>query len=358
MCYRSSQFLPVSDIYMSIKDKNTAEAPKTIGFLLVENFSLLSFAVAVEPLRAANVLSGRNLYAWRFIAPNEIAATASIGVKLHLDGDLASDEQLDVLFVCAGGNPALYRDPATFRWLRRLARRGIPLGGISGGSYILARAGLLNNRRCTIHWEHMAAFREEFPHIDLRATLFEIDRDRFSCAGGVASLDLMHAIIEDDYGATLANAVTEWFIQTSVRPGNGAQRTEPRERLRILNEPLIKAIKFMERRFDETIEVKTLADVAGVSTRHLQRLFARHLGTTAEKYLFSLRLDRGRELLRQSNLSILSVALASGFSTAGHFSRSYRTRFGLAPRDERCAARNIVSLRREPKRPRSDTARG
>jgi len=327
---------------MSIKDRTSPTGPKTIGFLLVENFSLLSFAVAVEPLRAANVLSGRNLYAWRFIAPNEIAATASIGVKLRLDSDLASDERLDMLFVCAGGNPALHRDPATFRWLRRLARRGTPLGGISGGSYALARAGLLDKRRCTIHWEHMAAFREEFPHIDLRATLFEIDRDRYSCAGGIASLDMMHAIIEADHGAALANAVTEWFIQTSVRPGSGAQRMEPRERLRILNESLIKAIKFMERRFDQPIGVETLAREAGVSARHLQRLFARHLGMTVEKYLFSLRLNRGRELLRQSDLPVLDVALAAGFSTAGHFSRSYKAKFGLAPRDERRSARAVA----------------
>jgi transcriptional regulator GlxA family with amidase domain len=341
---------------MPTKDNNASGRPKTIGFLLVENFSLLSFAVSVEPLRAANVLSGRTLYAWRFIAPNEIAATASIGVKLHLDGDLATDERLDMLFVCAGGNPALYRDPATFRWLRRLARRGTPLGGISGGSYVLARAGLLDNRRCTIHWEHMAAFREEFPHIDMRATLFEIDRDRFSCAGGIASLDMMHAIIEADHGAALANAVTEWFIQTSVRPGSGAQRMDPRERLRILNEPLIKAIKFMESRFDEPIGVETVAGVAGMSARHLQRLFAQHLGTTVEKYLFSLRLDRGRELLRQSNLPVLGVALASGFSTASHFSRSYKGKFGLAPREERRVARSIVPLRRKPEQPRSGKA--
>ncbi|MGE0523815.1 MAG: GlxA family transcriptional regulator [Variibacter sp.] len=339
---------------MSIKDRTSPIGPKTIGFLLVENFSLLSFAVAVEPLRAANVLSGRNLYAWRFIAPNEIAATASIGVKLHLDGDLASDERLDMLFVCAGGNPALHRDPATFRWLRRLARRGTPLGGISGGSYALARAGLLDKRRCTIHWEHMAAFREEFPHIDLRATLFEIDRDRYSCAGGIASLDMMHAIIEADHGAALANAVTEWFIQTSVRPGSGAQRMEPRERLRILNESLIKAIKFMERRFDEPIGVETLAGEAGVSARHLQRLFAQHLGMTVEKYLFSLRLNRGRELLRQSDLPVLDVALAAGFSTAGHFSRSYKAKFGLTPRDERRSAR-AVALR--PKFPSTGQGR-
>ncbi len=320
----------------------SARSPRKIGFLLVKNFPLMSFAAAVEPLRAANVLSGRTLYDWRFIAPDGPEAIASNQAKLHLDHVVGDDVALDALFVCAGGNPALYQDEPTSHWLRHLARRGTRLGGISGGAYILARAGLLRNRRCTIHWEHIAAFREEFPDIDMHATLFEIDRDRYTCAGGIAALDMMHAIIEVDYGSALAKAVNEWFVQTSIRPGSGAQRMEPRDRFQIHNEHLIKAVKHLDRRFDEPIDGEALAAIAGVSARHLQRLFAEHLGTTIEKYVFSLRLDRGRELLRQSTLSVLAVAIASGFASASHFSRAYKTKFGASPREARRALRPVL----------------
>jgi transcriptional regulator GlxA family with amidase domain len=145
----------------------------------------------------------------------------------------------------------------------------------------------------------------------------------------------MHAIIEEEHGSALANAVNEWFVQTSVRPGSAAQRMELRERLQIHNEHLVTAVKFLDRRFDEPIDNNRLAGIAGVSSRHLQRLFKEHLGTTMERYLFSLRLDHARHLLRQSTLAVLEVALASGFASASHFSRAYKSRFGIAPRDER-----------------------
>ncbi|MBI5263358.1 MAG: GlxA family transcriptional regulator [Bradyrhizobium sp.] len=312
---------------------------RRIGFLLIENFSLMSFAAAVEPLRAANVITGRQLYSWSIVAPKAAGAATSSGARLAPDLALsaagADRRRFDDVFVCAGGNPATFVDEATFAWLRRQARRGTRMGGVSGGTWILARAGLMAGYRCTIHWEHVAAFREAFAEIDVRPTLFEIDRDRLSCAGGIASLDLMHALIEADFGAELARRVSEWFLQTSVRTGDGSQRMEPPARFNVHSAPLAAALALLQRRYTEPIDATTLAQAVGISTRHLQRLFLSQLGTTLERHLFAIRLDHARQLLRQSTLPVLEVALASGFVSASHFSRAYKTQFGISPRQER-----------------------
>jgi transcriptional regulator GlxA family with amidase domain len=315
-----------------------AKPVQRISFLLIDDFSLMSFAAAVEPLRAANAIAGRQLYRWSVVA-NATGAAASSGVRLSpdiaLSGSSSDCRRFDYVFVCAGGNPAIFADEATFSWLRRQARRGARLGGISGGTWILARAGVLAGYRCTIHWEHLAAFREAFPEMDVRPTLFEVDRDRVSCAGGIASLDLMHALIETDFGAELARRVSEWFLQTSVRTGDGSQRMEPPARFDVYSAPLAAALAFLQRSYTEPIDAATVAEAVGISIRHLQRLFLSQLGTTLERHLFATRLDHARRLLRQSTLPVLEVALASGFVSASHFSRAYKARFGVTPRRER-----------------------
>jgi AraC family transcriptional regulator, glycine betaine-responsive activator len=325
---------------MSIRDVE-ARPVRRVCFLLIENFSLMSFSAAVEPLRAANVLQGRQLYSWEIVAPTTTAAVSSSGARLSPDVVLSSfgadRRRFDDILVCAGGNPATFEDETTFAWLRRQARRGTRLGGISGGTWILARAGVMSGHRCTIHWEHVAAFREAFPELDIRPTLFEIDSDRLSCAGGIASLDLMHALIEMDHGTELARRVSEWFLQTSVRAGGGSQRMEAPARFDVHSAPLAAALTLLQRRYAEPIDAATLAKAVGISVRHLQRLFLNQVGTTLERHLFAIRLEHARQLLRQSTLPIFEVALASGFLSASHFSRVYKAQFGISPRQERHA---------------------
>ena len=310
--------------------------PRTIGFCLVDGFALMSFASAIEPLRAANVLAGRELYRWRHIAMAE-AALASNGLRLAPDHRVGDEVALDMLLVVAGGNPAEFRDPKTFRWLRRLARRGVAIGGVSGGPFVLARAGLLDGYRCTIHWEHGPAFRETFPHLDMTGRLFEIDRDRLTCAGGVAALDMLHALIAQDHGRALADAVAEWFLQTEIRTAEGAQRRTLQERFRVSSGPLLVALDALETRIEDPPGRAELARMAGVSVRQLERLFAAELRTTIARHRLTLQLERARMLVRQSAMPLLEIAVASGFASASHFSRAYKAAFGRPPRADRAA---------------------
>jgi transcriptional regulator GlxA family with amidase domain len=304
------------------------------GFLLLPGFPLMSYASAVEPLRAANHLGGRPLYAWRHIAA-DARVSASNGIDIAADDRVGDPVQLDALFVCAGGNPALFRDPATLGWLRSLARGGVLLAGMSGGSYVLARAGLLDGFRCTIHWEHIPAIEEEFPALDIRRTLYEIDRARVTCAGGIASLDMMLALIERDRGRELAAEISDWYLRTQPRPGGGPQRMALRERYGVSNDRLVSALALMDRTLEEPLSGTALAAAVGVSRRQLERLFADHLSTTPQRHYLAIRLDRARSLLRQTTLAAAEIAVAVGFVSTSHFARAYRRRFGRSPRADR-----------------------
>jgi transcriptional regulator GlxA family with amidase domain len=341
VAHQNLYFAPWSDTHLPPDDadrphrRTPQKGVPTIGVLLVPGFSLMSYAVTIEPLRAANSLSGRELYRWCNICLDGAAARASNGTMILADRRVGDDLELDMLLVCAGGNPTVFDDRPTFRWLRSLARRGVRIGGVSGGPYVLARAGLLSGHRFTVHWEHIPALVEEFPDLTVSDTLFEIDRDRLTCAGGIAALDMMHALIEADHGHRLASAVSDWFLHSQVRLGSGPQRMTLRERFGVTHPRLLRVLEHMEARIEEPASRAALAAVAGLSPRQLERLFQVHLGSTIGEHYLGVRLERAQTLLRQSTMPVLDVAVACGFVSASHFSRSYKQRFGCSPRGER-----------------------
>ncbi|WP_374545703.1 GlxA family transcriptional regulator [Rhodoblastus sp.] len=311
------------------------DRPRHIGFLLLPDFPLMSYASAVEPLRAANVLAGAPLYRWSNLSVDGEPARASVGVTVAPDLGLGEAGGLDQLFVCAGGNPAAFDHKPTFARLRAAAAAGVAVGGMSGGSYILARAGLLGGRRCTIHWEHIPALIEEFPDVLLERSLYVFDGDRATCAGGLAAFDMMVDLIGRRHGARLAMAVSEWYLRTQARSGEEDQRIALRDRAQVANPRVLKALALMEERLEAPLSREKLAEAAGVTLRQLERLFARHMRKSVAGHYQDLRLDRARKLLRQTSLPVMEVAVACGFIAGGHFSRAYKARFGRSPKAER-----------------------
>jgi transcriptional regulator GlxA family with amidase domain len=307
------------------------QATTEVGILLIDDFAMMSFACVIEPLRAANFLAGRELYRWQLLAPEAMTATASNGIAVATRPVAASDAPFDTVLICAAGNPTRFRHRGTLGWLRRAAKAGSRIGGVSGAPFIMARAGLLAGRRATIHWEHVPAFREAFPEIELRQTLFEIDAGRMTCGGGVAALDLLHALIELDQGAALAAKVSDWFLQTEIRGGSGLQRLAPGPRAGSPDRRLNAAIAAIEATPESRLSGSELAATCGLSRRQLERLFRAGLAMTPAAFQRQQRLERAHVLLTQSDLSILEVALANGFATASHFSRAYRAQYGQPP---------------------------
>jgi transcriptional regulator GlxA family with amidase domain len=315
-----------SDYFRPMRDK-AAE----IGFLLIPEFPLMSYASAVEPLRAANALSGRRLYAWRHLSVDGAPVRASAQVEIKPDIDWDGARGLDMLLVCAGGNPAAFDHNPTFARLGALAAAGVPVGGMSGGAYLLARAGLLAGKRCTIHWEHIPALLEEYPDLLLERSLYVFDGARATCAGGLAAFDMMVDLIGRRHGAGLALAVSEWHLRTHARAGADDQRVALRERVAVANPRVLNALALMEERLEAPLTRAALARAAGVTVRQLERLFQHHLHKTVAAHYRDLRLERADKLLRQTSLSVVEAALACGFASPSHFSRLFRAAYGASP---------------------------
>jgi transcriptional regulator GlxA family with amidase domain len=309
--------------------------PETIGVLLVPRFSMMAFASAIEPLRCVNRMSGRELYRWRLYTGDGGPVAASNGIAIMPHAAVSEAESIELLLVCAGMDVHLYRDREVFSWLRRLARRGARLGALCTGSHILARCGLLDGHRCTIHWENIPGFVEEFPDIEVTTELFEFDRKRLTCSGGTAPLDMMLHLITRDHGHELAAAVSDQFIHDRIRGPNDHQRMALQSRLGVPDSKLISVISQMEANIEEPLPRGALAASVGLSTRQLERLFRKHLDSTPRHYYLGLRLGRARQLLNQTGMSVLAVALACGFVSASHFSKCYRELYGKTPREDR-----------------------
>jgi AraC family transcriptional regulator, glycine betaine-responsive activator len=318
-------------------------ASETILFLLIPNFSMMAFTSAIEPLRIANRLSGKRLYHWRLISRDGAPVPASNGIAIQVEAatttcEPATSGPLPVVVLCGGLGSEHYQDREVFGWLRRWDRHGAQVGALCTGAHPLARAGLLDGYRCTIHWENLPGFVEAFPEIQVTSDLYEIDRNRFTCSGGTAALDLMLNRIALAHGDELATKVSEQCIVDRIRGPHDRQRMPLRVRLGVHHPKLIRAVEIMEANIEEPLSQELLARHIGLSRRQLERLFRRHLSRTPAQYYLETRLERARHLLHQTDMPIMSVACATGFVSASHFTTCYRQMFGKTPRAERVRA--------------------
>ena len=306
-----------------------------IGFLLLNEFSLLAFASAIEPLRAVNRQSGKPIFEWMVASPNGVSSTASNGVEVHANTDPENLQRCRIVFVCAGVNVRGNTSKTILNLIRKLDRNGAIIGAICTGTYVMAAAGLLSGHRCTIHWENIDGLAEEFQELEITTDLFEIDRNRVTCSGGTAALDMMLNLISQSHGTQLAAGVSDQFIHDRIREPTDRQRMELRSRIGVSHPKLLAVVKTMEDNLEEPLPQTAIARETGLSTRQLERLFRKYLNTTPTRYYLNLRLARARHLLRQTSMSILSVALACGFVSASHFSKCYRECYKRTPRAER-----------------------
>lgn len=304
---------------------------RTLGMFLTEGFSLMSYASVIEPFRAANILAGKILYDWRHISIDGAPVQASTGASILSDQRIGMPLSCDTLFVFAAGDPAAFGDAATFAWLRRLARDNVRLAGVSGGPFLLARAGLLEGYRATIHWDHRLAFEESFPSIPLDPGLYVIDRRRVTCAGGTAALDLAVDLIEREHGNYLASRVGEWFIRTEARGPDRPQRTSLSERYGVQDDRVLKALAHMEANVEEPVSRDQLAKVACVSIRQLERLFQASISSSISDTYLAIRVSIAQDMLSKTRLPVTSIALACGFRSSSHFSQVIRKQLGKSP---------------------------
>ncbi|TNC71955.1 GlxA family transcriptional regulator [Rubellimicrobium roseum] len=304
-------------------------------FVLLDNFTMLCFACAVESLRIANRMAGQTLYNWVLAGEGGDSVTCSNGTRFKLDMDLGELARDDTIMVCGGIDVQDATTRPLLNWLRREARRGIVIGGLCTAAHTLAKAGLLDGKKATIHWENQDSFFEEFEDVTLTKSVFVVDGNRITTAGGTASIDLMLKLIADDHGEELANAVADQLIYSSIRTDQDTQRLSIPTRIGVRHPKLSRVIQIMEQAIEEPISPATLARDVGLSTRQLERLFRRYLDRSPKRYYMELRLQKARNLLMQTDMSVINVALACGFASPSHFSKCYRAHYGTTPYRER-----------------------
>lgn len=311
---------------------------RRFAFLTLPGYSMIACSNALEACRMANYVAGRRLYGWQVATLDGTPAMASNGLSLQPTVPLAEVGPVDAVFVCGGVDVRRSAGRPLKEALRRTAQQGTALGAFCTGSFALAEAGLLDGYRCAIHWENLAAIREEFPGVTFVEDLFVIDRDRLTCTGGVAPLDMMLCLIEARLGRDLAARVSDQFVVERIRRAGDPQHIPLRARVGGPGHLAVTRVaQAMEKRIERPVEIQALAALVGMSERQIERLFKQHVGMTPSDYYMALRLDRARELLRLSGLSVTAVGLATGFASASHFSTAYRRRFGRAPSAERKA---------------------
>lgn len=312
---------------------------RRFAFLLIDQFALLSTASALEPLRAANLFLGEPGYEIHLLSRDGGTVSSSGCAQFDTRSIRDTPADFDLVFVIAGGDPSQINDADLFAWLRRADRAGCAIGGISGGSVPLARAGLLDGRRFTVHWHHYELIEELAGDWLLERRLFVIDRDRYTCAGGSAPLDMMHAVIARDHGTRFAQRVSDWFIQTEVRGSDAPQRASIAARYGVLPEPVEAALDLMDSHIADPLDQTQIAQLVGLSARQLQRRFRETLGRSVMQEYRRLRLDLGRDLIENTGLPLSQVAQLSGFASQSHFTDAFRAEYGRAPSRYRANSR-------------------
>ncbi|BFG80063.1 GlxA family transcriptional regulator [Paraburkholderia terrae] len=312
------------------------------GFLLLDHFSLIALGAAMDPLRIANMIVGRHVYDYQLIATGGDFVQSSDGVRVLPDITMADSGSFDAVFV-VGPNPIPRKGiGAVLDWLRLQARKGVALGGLDTGSYFLARAGLLNGYRCTIHWEDRDVLMEQFPQLIVSNRLYEVDRDRYTCSGGVAPLDLMVHLLGIPPGSrSLAARVLELLV-AERRSYEQRQRTSLRQYMGAEHAKLDEALQIMESNVEETLAITEIASYLHVSQRQLERWFHERLGKTPAQAYLEIRLLRARQLLYRTSMPLEEVCARTGFTSMTHFATRYKTQFQTSPIADRRRYQNAL----------------
>ncbi|MDB4122120.1 GlxA family transcriptional regulator [Octadecabacter sp.] len=324
--------------------ETSRDTPSRYIFVLLDQFTLLSFAAAVDCLRIANLMAGQELYSWMLVGEGGDTVSCSTGTSFNLDCDLTELHRDDTVILCGGRDVQAATTKKVLNWLRRESRRGITMGGLCTAAFSLAKAGLLDGKRATIHWENHDSFAEEFLEVELTKSVFVKDGNRWTTAGGTSSIDLFLQIIADQFGEELANAVADQQIYSAIRTDQDTQRLSIPTRIGVRHPKLSRVIQAMEQNIEEPISPSMLAKDVGMSTRQLERLFRRYLNRSPKRYYMELRLQKARNLLMQTDMSVINVALACGFASPSHFSKCYRSHYDTTPYRERGAHAARLSI--------------
>jgi transcriptional regulator GlxA family with amidase domain len=322
--------------------------PARIGILLLPSFNALATMALVDPFRAANYIEGRQLYDWDFLSCNGNLLTAS-NTAHFTPTPLDESVRYQFIFVSASWTPEVHGNPRLYAWLRKCEREGAIIGGIDTGAFVLGFAGLLKGYAATVHYEHLASFEELFPDTKVVDSIFVSDRSRLTCCGGIACSDMALSIVLRDHGYDLANAAALYIFHGRLRAGDISQTGSHIEPIGYAVPPALKAaIDVMERNCESPLTLSSIAQQARLSLRSMERVFKTRTGLSAVQYYTNVRLDRARAMVTQTDMKIVAIAAACGFSSPEYMARLYKRRFGIQARQDRREGRIPFHFRLHP----------
>lgn len=323
-------------------DINVNKPAFRVGIVLVDGFPLMAYASAMEPLRASNLLAGRPLYDIRHLPVNGARSISSSGAVIRADAYLGEYVDFDLVLVIAGSGVAELHDARLESWLRLLVSRGVLIGGVSGGPLVLARAGVLDGHRMTIHWDHVHRLKASAHKVIVERSLYVRDRNRLTCGGGTAAMDMMHTVITEQHGPEFAQRISEWFLHTDIRHGEEAQLSGLAQRYDTQHAALLTALEAMENHIADPLELEQIATLCGLGARQLNRLFNAQMGHSVVNFYRQMRLKKAQQLIRTTSLTINEVAEATGFANGAHLSTRFKASFDLSPKAYRAQGRSTL----------------
>ena len=310
---------------------NTERGPIRLGIYLTQKFPLVPVSLVFDALRIANEIAGERLFSHMLLTSEDAAVVSSCNFPAPFTDHIDDCPTLDVLLICSGETSFGYNEPRVLHWLRRIYHSGTIVGGVSSGSLLMARAGLLDNRPCAVHWASVEAMRENFYRVIVTDRIFCVDGRVITCAGGVSTLDMMLYLIERLSGRQLALKLADALIYPVKRGGDEPARNSPAARTGTKSRQLVRSVELMENHIESPISINEMGQRVGASVRHLERLFSHSFGLSPSQYYMRLRLEAAHDLLVKTDLQIVEVAMRCGFCNASHFTRRYSDAYKQTP---------------------------
>ena len=310
-------------------------APRRFAVLVFPGFPMMAFSAVIEPLRAANAIAGRPLYEWITVGSEAGAITASNGIVIAPDHTARNAPHADFIVICSGGDADRRPEKHPLAWIRKCLSDGAHIGSVADGAFYLARAGLLDNHQSTLHWQSQPAFSEAFPHLALVRSIYVIDRTRFTSAGGIGAFDMMLDMLTRHHGENMARRVAEWFVHDRIRSSTDRERLQLRLRTGIRDELVLDAAGWMESTIEAGGAISAIARHLGVSMGRLERAFRAELDQSPADFYRQMRMQRARDLLQHSTMSVREVGLACGYASFSSFVRAFRQTYRETPRKAR-----------------------
>lgn len=311
---------------------------QSIDFLIFDGFPMACLTSMIEPLRAANEISGQVAFSWTLLAETMEKVRSSAGVSFEPDMALSQAQGPDHLFLLSPPMAQFSNPKAGYGALRNLGRHGTILGGVSGGVFPLVRSGVMAGQMVSVHWCYEAAFRSEFPEVQASDQVIEVSQRRYTASGAAAAFDLSLRLIETRLGADVATEVACWFQHPLMR-GEGVRQSIPTYRQSSTDATLppvvAKAVAVFSANLTEPISVADVADVVGVSARQIERSFKKATGQSPSHYYRSMRMKAARQLVMYSKDSMAQIALQVGYGSTTPMVQHYKDAFGLPPQEDR-----------------------